>query len=196
MRRLLLFLSVLWLVPSLAWGQTKTDGATFTPGSDKVNMQGCMVDEVTPASVAEGKAGKCRMSPYGAQHIQLTDSAGNEIVIPTAGLTHYVAATASTNAANVKASAGTVYHIAASNLTSTVYYLRMYNLATSPTCSSSTGFIETIPIPASTAVGGRERETVIGQAFTTGVAYCITGGPNNNDNTNAAVGVYVTIIYK
>jgi hypothetical protein len=196
MRRTLLLVLFLLLGPSLTLAQTKTDGATFTPGTDKVNIQGCMVDDVTPASVAEGKASKCRSTPYGGQHVMLSDSAGNEIVIPTAGLTHYAAAAASTNATAVKASPGTVYHYSLSNSTATVYYLRMYNLAAAPTCSSSTGFIESIPIPASTTVGGREREQVIGQAFTTGVAYCITGGAANNDNTNAAVGVLVTIIYK
>lgn len=126
----------------------------------------------------------------------LYDSGGNEIVVPTAGLTHYAAAAASTNATSVEASSGTVYHYSLTNTTSTIYYLRMYNLATAPTCSSATGFVESIPIPASTSGGGRERPMNIGQAFTTGIAYCITGGSSSTDNTNAAAGVFVSILYK
>lgn len=129
----------------------------------------------------------------------LYDSSGNEIVVPTAGLTHYAAAAASTNATSVEASSGTVYHYSLTNTTTTVYYLRMYNLASAPTCSSATGFVESIPIPPASAagqVGGRERPMNIGQAFTTGIAYCITGGSGSTDNTNAATGVFVSILYK
>ena len=126
----------------------------------------------------------------------LYDSGGNEIVVPTAGLTHYAAATASTNCTSVEASSGTVYHYSLTNTTSTIYYLRMYNLASAPTASSATGFVESIPIPANTSGGGRERPMNIGQAFTTGIAYCITGGASSTDNTNAAAGVFVSILYK
>lgn len=129
----------------------------------------------------------------------MVDSSGNEIVVPTAGLTSYTAAGASTNATSVKGSAGTVYGMSLSNTTTTVYYLRMYNLSTSPTCSSSTGYVSTIPIPPAAAagqVGGREITKNIGQAFTTGIAYCITGGSSSTDNTNAATGVFVEVLYK
>lgn len=128
--------------------------------------------------------------------VTLYDSAGAEIVIPTAGSTHYDAADASTNSTNVKSAAGTVYHYSVSNTTSTLYYLRMYNLASAPTCSSATGFVESIPIPASTSGGGRERVMNIGQAFTTGISYCITASSGSTANDAAAAGVYVTILYK
>ena len=129
----------------------------------------------------------------------MTDSSGNEVVIPTAGLTKYTAATASTNATNVKNAAGTLYGLSLSNTTTMVYYLRLYNLASDPTCSSATGYVESIPIPpaaASGQVGGREMSFNIGKAFTTGIGWCITGGPSSTDNTNAAVGVFVSGLYK
>lgn len=129
----------------------------------------------------------------------MTDSSGNEIVIPTAGLTSYTAAGASTNATNVKNAAGTVYGYSLTNTTTTIYYLRMYNLASAPTCSSATGYVGTIPIPPAAAAGGaggREITKNIGQAFTTGVGFCITGGASSTDNTNAATGVFVEILYK
>lgn len=129
----------------------------------------------------------------------MTDSSGNEVVIPTAGLTSYTAAGASTNATSVKGSAGTVYHYTLTNTTTTTYYLRMYNLASAPTCSSSTGYVATIPIPPAAAAGGaggREIPQNIGQAFTTGIGFCVTGGASSTDNTSAATGVFVEILYK
>jgi len=110
--------------------------------------------------------------------------------------TRYLAAAATTNATNVVAAPANVYHYSLSNTTATVYYLRMYNLAVAPTCSSATGFVETIMIPSSTAGAGRERSQPNGQAFSVGVGYCITGGPTSTDNTAAAVGVQVTLLTK
>lgn len=131
--------------------------------------------------------------------VTMYDSSGAEVVVPTAGLTSYTAAGASTNATNVKNAAGTVYGYTLTNTTTTIYYLRMYNLASAPTCSSATGYVSTIPIPPASAVGGaggREIQKNIGQAFTTGIGFCVTGGASSTDNTNAATGVFVEILYK
>lgn len=104
---------------------------------------------------------------------------------------------ASTNATSVKASAGTFCGGIAINTTATVYYLRLYNLAAAPTCSSATGFVTTIPIPASaTGAGTLLSFGTYGAAFTTGIAYCVTGGGSSTDNTNAATGVYLSYAYK
>lgn len=132
-------------------------------------------------------------------HVMMVDSSGNEVVIPTAGLTHFDAADASTNSTNVLNAAGTVYHYSLSNTTTTIYYLRMYNRASAPTCSSATGFVESIPIPPAGAAGqagGRERIMNIGQAFPTGISYCITASSGSTANDAAAAGVFVTILYK
>ena len=131
--------------------------------------------------------------------VTMYDSSGAEVVVPTAGLTSYTAAGASTNATNVKNAAGTVYGYTLTNTTTTIYYLRMYNLASAPTCSSATGYVSTIPIPPTSAAGGaggREIQKNIGQAFTTGIGFCVTGGASSTDNTNAATGVFVEILYK
>jgi len=110
--------------------------------------------------------------------------------------THYLTSAASTNATSVKASAGQVYLISIVNTTATLYYLRLYNLSSSPTCSSATGFVESIPIPASTSGAGIVRPSPVGKAFGAGIAYCLTGGGSSTNNTNAATGVYLTIEYK
>lgn len=106
---------------------------------------------------------------------------------------------ASTNATSCKASAGQWFGIDVYNTTTTTYYLRLYNLAAAPTCSSATGFIKSIPIPAAVAsgtVGGVVRVLPIGVSYGTGIAWCITGGSSSTDNTNAAVGLFGTVYYR
>ena len=103
---------------------------------------------------------------------------------------------ASTNATNCKGSAGNVYGFRFINTTATLYYLRMYNTSSSPTCSSATGFIESIPIPASTSGGGFAFLEPMGEAYTVGISFCFTGGSSSTDNTSAATGVFGTILYK
>lgn len=87
------------------------------------------------------------------------------------------------------------------NTTTTVYYLRRYNTAGTPTCSSATGFIDAIPIPPASAagsVGGFIQSLTVGETatFTTGLGWCITGGSSSTDNTNAAVGIFGEIYKK
>jgi len=145
---------------------------------------------------ANGQATMANSSPVVIASNQSTVPVSFGTVTSTGMLTSYTAAAASTNATNVKNSAGTVYMLRAFNVTSTAYYLRMYNLSTSPTCSSATGFIESIPIPASTTGAGFVIPQSVGQDFATGIGFCITGGAGSTDNTNAATGVFVTVLYK
>lgn len=106
---------------------------------------------------------------------------------------------ASNNTTNCKNAAGNLYGFEFWNTTTTVYYLRLYNLSTSPTCSSATGFIRSIPIPPAASaglVGGAVNNYVVPVNFSTGIGYCITGGSSSTDNTNAAVGIFGEIRYK
>ncbi len=115
---------------------------------------------------------------------------------PAGGATPcYLTSAATTNSTSCKGSAGTLYTVSAVNTTATLYYLRLYNSAAAPTCSSATGFIETIPVPASTTGAGVVRDMSVGEAFGTGVGFCLTGGGSSTDNTNAATGVYLTLLY-
>lgn len=106
----------------------------------------------------------------------------------------YITSAASTNATNCKASAGNLYGVEVINTTSTLYYLRLYNLGSAPTCSSATGFVRTIPIPHNTGTGaGIANFYSVGEEYSTGIGFCLTGGGASTDNTNAATGVYVTL---
>lgn len=192
-------------------GAVKAEDAAHTTGDTGIMSLCVRTDTAAARATTDGDYIPCTTDVDGRIHTtnpaisgtkmraMLVDSSGNEVVMPTAGLTHYDAADASTNSTAVLAAAGTVYHYSLSNTTTTVYYLRMYNSASAPTCSSATGFVESIPIPPASAagqVGGRERIMNIGQAFTTGIAYCITASSGSTANDAAAAGVFVTLLYK
>lgn len=161
------------------------------PGATNLGVLPCIANAAAPTDT-EGDQSLCSENLAGAQRVVLnvTATAGETVS------TSYLAATASTNSTSVKGSAGNVYFIHATNTTATLYYLRMYNSSSAPTCSSATGFIETMPIPASATGAGFVREIPVGQGYSTGIGFCITGGGSSTDNTNAAAGVYLTIGYK
>ncbi len=173
------------------------------------SMNEAQINGVTPL-MGNGVSGT------GAQRVSVASDSTGQIAIAqtTPGTTNavqtipgttggacstYLASTASTNATNCKNAAGQVYMPRPINTTTTIYYLRMYNLASAPTCSSSTGFVETIPVPPANAAGGANGIAAaqsFGQAYSTGIGFCLTGGGGNTDNTNAATGVYITLLYK
>jgi hypothetical protein len=103
---------------------------------------------------------------------------------------------ASTNSTNVKASAGTVYNIVALNTSATLAYLRLYNASSAPTCSSATGVVHDYPVPANASGAGLVIPFPTGEAYSTGIGFCLTGGGTDTDATNAPTGVYVEISYK
>jgi hypothetical protein len=104
---------------------------------------------------------------------------------------------ASNNSTSCKASAGVVHGVWFVNTTDTIYYLRRYNSASAPTCSSATGLVGApIPISANTDGSPTAITFPLPISFDTGVGYCLTGGSATNDNTNAATGIYGGLIYK
>jgi hypothetical protein len=150
------------------------------------------IDAPASSASASGKYATLNCGPNGAAYVAPMATAGSG----AGASTFYWPSAASTNSNNVKSTAGNVYLISALNTTSTLYYLRLYDAAAAPTCSSATGFIETIPVPASTSGAGVVRSSPVGKAFTSGIGFCLTGGASSTDNTNAATGVYVTVEYK
>ena len=139
--------------------------------------------------------GQALASPDGNSYVLSATAA--TATTAAAKSTCYLTSAASNNATNCKGGAGNVYMIHVTNTTTTNYYLRMYNSSTAPTCSSSTGFVETIPALGAAANGGvNGRADPTGQSYSTGISFCLTGGGSSTDNTAAATGVYVTIEYK
>lgn len=104
-----------------------------------------------------------------------------------------VKAAASTNATNLKASAGQVYGWALFNNTSSAKFLKFYNKASSPTVGTDTPLF-TVIIPAS---GGTNIHFGMGVPFGTGIAYAITGAVADSDTTSTASDdVHGTILWR
>lgn len=104
---------------------------------------------------------------------------------------------ASTNSTNIKGSAGVVCVLSAINTTSTLYYLKVYNSASAPTCSSATDLTHVFPIPHNSGAGnGMIYPIALNEVYSTGIGFCVTGGGGDTDNTNAATGVYIEGSYK
>ncbi len=102
---------------------------------------------------------------------------------------------ASTNATVVKASAGQVYSIVVINTTATIYYLKLFDKATTPTVGTDTP-IQNYPIPANTSGAGFVVPIPVGMAFSNGISFALTGGIALLDSSNAATGVAINVSYK
>lgn len=92
--------------------------------------------------------------------------------------------TASTNAANLKGSAGQVFSVTANNTTAAAKFLRLYNKATAPTTGTDTPVV-VLTVPANSS---KEFAWPNGLQFGTGIGVACTGGGAVLDNTNTAAG--------
>ncbi len=91
---------------------------------------------------------------------------------------------ATTNATSVKASAGTLLMVAATNNSATVAFLKFYNKASAPTVGTDTPVL-TIMLPANGGVA--LPIPAAGVAFAAGIAYAITGLATTADTTAVAL---------
>jgi hypothetical protein len=110
----------------------------------------------------------------------VTSVASSTPVTPTQS---FINSAATTNATSVKASAGTVWSIIASNVNAAARYVKFYNLAVAPTVGTSVP-VFTITIPAGQTVqidGGSN-----GIRFGTGISLAITGAMADADTTVVA----------
>jgi len=103
--------------------------------------------------------------------------------------------TASTNANNIKPAAGQLVTAVCINTTTTIYYLKFYDLAAAPTCNSTP---VVLTFPCLVASSGQPTVIPLPQAaqFLNGIGICLTGAIADNDNTNAAAGVAIDVFYK
>lgn len=100
---------------------------------------------------------------------------------------------ASTNATNVKASAGQIGFIYAVNLNAAVRYLKLYNKASSPTVGTDTP-VATLPIPASTTGAGFMMAIPGGMNFATGIGYATTTGVADADTGAVAANEIILLL--
>jgi hypothetical protein len=117
-------------------------------------------------------------------------SPNSPITLPTATTSSIINSAATTNATSVKASAGTVYSVTASNTGAAAAFVKLYNLATAPTVGTSTIAI-TISVPAGGTVNLPFGTS--GARFATGIGLAITNLAADTDTT-AVVAAQVKVI--
>lgn len=83
------------------------------------------------------------------------------------------------------------------NTTATIYYLKLYDKSTAPTCGTDTP-VRRIPIPFGTTSSGAGVVDIPpdGIAFALGLGFCLTGGNADNDTSSAATGVTINFTIK
>ncbi len=98
---------------------------------------------------------------------------------------------ASNNATLVYAGPALLKFLLPVNTTTTIYYLKLYDKATAPSCGTDIPVLR-IPVPVHTD-GGAVPIEVGGIQFTNGVGFCLVAGIADSDNTNAATGVAINL---
>lgn len=144
------------------------DDAAFTVATTRVVPIGYLADETSTDSVDEGDVGAARITLDRKQIVaNYAHTAG--------GATPYkLVSAASTNATSVKASAGQVYMITASNVNAAARYLKLYNKASAPTVGTDVP-VHTFIIPGNTAGAGTNIPVpTVGLNFSTGIAFALT----------------------
>lgn len=108
--------------------------------------------------------------------------------------------TASNNSSNIKPSPGNLCSIAVFNdgtgSATAVNYLKIYDSASAPTCSSATNIKHVIPIPVSATVGGLIWSIAINESYSNGIGFCVVSTGADTGNGNAQTGIYVEASYK
>jgi hypothetical protein len=162
----------------------KADDAAFTPATTKVMMAGFQADEASTDSVDEGDAGAARMTLDRKVIATLQPHTNG-------GLSVFRSLDLDETEEDVKTSAGCLYKIRATNRTTSVRYLKLYNATAANVTVGTTTPIDTIPLPANASdytvltesFGGLGLtfDTALSMAVTTGFADNDTGAPGAND---------------
>lgn len=100
---------------------------------------------------------------------------------------------ATNNSTLVLGRSSVVKMVHAVNTTATLYYLKLYNKATAPTCGTDVPvFVAALP---ASATGGAPVSPDVsdGLFFPLGVGFCIVAGIADNDNTSAATGITLNL---
>lgn len=119
-------------------------------------------------------------------------SAGTTTNTPATPTNYNVVTAASTNAASVKATAGSLYELTVSNVTATPVYVKFYNKATAPTVGTDVPIL-TVPVAATTTVS--MEFGALGKRFGTGIGIAATAAAVATDTGVAVAGVQINASY-
>jgi len=111
------------------------------------------------------------------------------------GTPSHTLSAASDNATQLVTGQHTIYSAVLTNTTSTIYYFKFYDTATMTTgqCGSQ-AVLMTLPVPIS--ANPQRFESAIGIQVQNGIGFCLTLNANDTDDTSAAAGVILDIVYK
>jgi hypothetical protein len=141
-------------------------------------------------------------NPVHAQVIQFIDQFGNPVAVSTtnplpigqASCNPYHlsnGSAASTNSTNIVNRTAVLCDLTLINPTSTLGYLKVYDLATAPVCSSTTNLKHVFPVPENSGNGSGVVRVTLSEYYANGISYCFVGGGLDNDNSNAPAGVAI-----
>lgn len=119
-------------------------------------------------------------------------SAGTTTNTPATPTNYNVVTAASTNAAFIKASAGTLYELTISNVTATASYIKIYNKASAPTVGTDVPVL-TIPAPANSTVS--MEFGALGKRLGTGIAIAATAAIAATDTAVTVAGIQINASY-
>ena len=121
-----------------------------------------------------------------------TVTAAAATTTPANGTSYNAVSAASTNATSVKASAGNLFEITASNVTATATFVKLYYKASAPTVGTDVPVL-TISVPANTTVAMQFGSQ--GKRFATGIALAVTAAAAATDTAAAVAGVQLNATY-
>lgn len=177
--------------------------SSYTSGTATILANGSQADRIVVSrqgnpnnlqTLATLNTGSNSIGTVGLNTGSNTIGAVNVGTKTTGGATPFsLISAATTNATSVKASAGTVYSIQASNTGAAVAFLKLYNKASAPTVGTDVA-VMTLILPAGGGIVIPPND--IGIAFTTGIAFAITGVATTADTTAVALAqVVINIDY-
>lgn len=120
----------------------------------------------------------------------VTANEGNPIA--PSSTAYALVSAATTNAASVKATAGTLFELSLFNATAATVYLKLYNKASAPTVGTDVP-IMTIPVAAGALFNAEFGR--LGKRFNLGIALAITGAAVATDTTVVAAGAQLSATY-
>jgi hypothetical protein len=161
------------------------DDAAFTVASSYISATGFLADESSTDSVDEGDGGVARMTLDRKQIVvNQPHTAG--------GLSLFRSLDLDETEEDVKTSAGCLYKLRITNLSTSLRYVKIYNATAANVTVGTTTPVDTIVVPPAAASGatvitetfggvGLTFDTAISMAATTGLADNDTGAPGANE---------------
>lgn len=168
---------------------TLTGAGASGTGAQRVTVS---QDTTTIAGSAPGTAGSASTNVISIQGVAgMTPVQTTTVPATSGGLSLYhVVSAGSTNAANIKASAGQVYGVSIYNAATYPVYVKLYNTAGTPT--AGTGVIQTFGCQAGTETN---IQIAAGIPYATGIGITITKGIADNDGTAVLANDCVVEVY-